>query len=114
MNRALRIISVVLFAVGPLMLVMALLHLLLSWFPLHDQSLRGFAFASLVLVCGMILTLFVLCLGASFIREMPALSAAKNPEAPQKIVVTSGLSRTTAKMLIDNSSSPEAEKPQTN
>ena len=114
MKRALRIISVVLFAVGPSMLVIALLHLILSWTPFYDQSLRDFAFASLVLVCGMILTLFALCMGASFVREVPALSAMKNPDAPQKIVVTSGLSKKTAKMLMESSSGSEAEKQQAN
>lgn len=99
--------------VGIVMIVAALFHLNLPWFPLGDQSLRGFAFASLVLVCGMILTLFVLCLGASLAREALASLAAKDSEALRK-VITLGLSKKTAKMLMENNSGSEAEKPQTN
>lgn len=99
--------------VGIVMIVSALFHLNLPWFPLGDQSLRGFAFASLVLLCGMALILFVLCLGASLVRGALASLAAKDSEALRK-VITLGLSKKTAKMLMENNSGSEAEKPQTN
>ena len=99
--------------VGIVMIAAALFLLGLSWFSFHDQSLRSFAFASLVLVCGMILTLFVLCLVSSLAREALASLAAKDSEALRKII-TSGLSKKTAKMLMESSSGSEAEKQQAN